>query len=42
MPKSYSDEFKKEAVHLLETSGKRISHIERNLGIPHGGMYPIK
>lgn len=34
--KKYSDEFKKEAVHLLETSGKRLSEIERDLGLPHG------
>ena len=36
MPKSYRDEFKKEAVHLLKPSGKLITHIERDLGIPHG------
>ena len=32
----YTDELKKEAIHLLETSGKRLSEIERDLGIPHG------
>ena len=34
--RQYSEEFKKEAIHLLETSGKRLSEIERDLGIPHG------
>ena len=34
--RQYSDEFKKEAVHLLENSGKKVSEIERELGIPHG------
>jgi transposase len=34
--RSYSDEFKKNALHLLETSGKRLTQIERELGIPHG------
>ena len=34
--RQYTDEFKKEAIHLLETSGKRLSEIERDLGIPHG------
>ena len=34
----YTDEFKKEAIHLLETSGKRLSEIERDLGIAHGLM----
>lgn len=34
--RQYSDEFKKNALHLLETSGKRLTEIERELGIPHG------
>jgi len=34
--RQYSEEFKKDAIHLLETSGKRLSEIERDLGIPHG------
>ena len=32
----YSDEFKQDAIRLLETSGKPISAIERELGISHG------
>jgi transposase len=32
----YSDEFKKEAIRLLESSGKRLTDVERELGIPHG------
>ena len=35
-PRSYSDEFKKDAVHLLETSGKSKAAISRELGIPNG------
>lgn len=34
--RQYSDEFKKDAIRLLETSGKKLSEIERELGIPHG------
>ncbi|GAB5492706.1 MAG: hypothetical protein Phog2KO_29210 [Phototrophicaceae bacterium] len=34
--KQYTDDFKKEAIHLLETSGKTITQIERDLGISHG------
>jgi transposase len=34
--KQYTDEFKKEAIHLLETSGKRVTEIERDLGMTHG------
>jgi transposase len=34
--KQYTDEFKKEAIHLLETSGKTVTEIERDLGISHG------
>ena len=34
--KKYSNEFKREAVHLLETSGKSKADIERELGISHG------
>jgi len=34
--RQYSDEFKKDAIQLLETSGKKLSEIERELGIPHG------
>ena len=34
--RQYSDEFKKDAIRLMETSGKKLSEIERELGIPHG------
>ena len=34
--RTYSDEFKKDAIRLLETSGKRLVDIERDLGVPHG------
>lgn len=34
--RKYSDEFKKDAVRLLETSGKRKIAIEQELGITHG------
>jgi transposase len=32
----YSDEFKKEALHMLATSGKTKADIERELGLSHG------
>jgi transposase len=34
--KQYSEEFKKDAIRLLESSGKKLAEIERELGIPHG------
>lgn len=34
--KTYSDEFKQDAVRLLETSGKTKAEISRELGIPNG------
>jgi transposase len=34
--RSYSDDFKRDAIRLLETSGKRLSEIEKELGLPHG------
>lgn len=34
--KTYSDEFKRDAVRLLETSGKSKAEISRELGIPNG------
>jgi transposase len=34
--REYSDEFKKEAIRLLESSGKRLTEVERELGISHG------
>jgi len=30
--RQYSEEFKKDAIQLLETSGKKMSEIERELG----------
>ena len=34
--KQYSDEFKREALRLQETSGKRVAEVERELGLSHG------
>ena len=34
--KHYSDEFKREALRLQETSGKRVAEVERELGLSHG------
>lgn len=34
--KKYTDNFKKEAIHLLEASGKKVGEIEGDLGISHG------
>lgn len=34
--RTYSDDFKRDAIRLLETSGKRLSAIEKELGLPHG------
>ena len=34
--KTYSDEFKRDAVRLLETSGKNKAEISREQGIPNG------
>jgi len=34
--RNYSDEFKKDAVRLLETSGKTKAEISRALGMPNG------
>lgn len=34
--KKYSDDFKKEAVRLLESTGKPKTTIEKELGITHG------
>jgi len=33
--KSYSDEFKRDAIRLQETSGKTVAAIERELGLSH-------
>lgn len=32
----YSDEFKKNALELFKISGKKLTELERELGIPHG------
>ena len=34
--KQYSDEFKREALRLQETSGKRVAEVEWELGLSHG------
>lgn len=34
--KQYSDEFKREALRLLESSGKPVAMLERELGLSHG------
>ena len=34
--KQYSDEFKREAIRLQETSGKTVASVERELGLSHG------
>jgi transposase len=35
----YSDEFKREALELVETSDKSVAQIERDLGISSGLLY---
>jgi transposase len=37
--KSYTDAFKREAVRLMETSGKPISQIARDLGVNDNNLY---
>jgi transposase len=37
--KSYTEEFKREAVRLMETSGKSIAEIARDLGINDNNLY---
>ena len=37
--KKYTEEFKREAVRLMETSGKRITEIARDLGINDNNLY---
>ena len=34
--KQYSDDFKREAIRLQESSGKAIAAVERELGLSHG------
>ena len=34
--KQYSEEFKREAIRLQETSGKTVAALERELGLSHG------
>ena len=34
--KQYSEGFKREALRLLSTSGKRVADVERELGLSHG------
>jgi len=33
--KQYSDEFKREAIYLQESSGKTVAEVERELGLSH-------
>jgi len=40
--RQYSREFKREAVELLETSGKSASQLERELGIGKGNLWRWK
>jgi len=35
----YSDEFKRNALELIETSGKSVAQIERDLGLSSGLLY---
>jgi transposase len=35
-PKQYSEEFRREALHLLQTSGKTKTELERDLDLSHG------
>ena len=37
--KKYTREFKLEALHLVETSGKSVAQIERDLGLSSGLLY---
>ena len=37
--KSYTEEFKREAVRLMETSGKPIAELARDLGINDNNLY---
>jgi transposase-like protein len=34
--KTYSDEFKRDAIHLVETSGNKLSEIEKELSVEPG------
>ena len=40
--KTYTREFKLEAIHLTETGGKTIARIERELGLSPGQIYHWK
>ena len=37
--KSYTEEFKREAVRLMETSGKPIAQLARDLGVNDNNLY---
>lgn len=37
--KSYTEEFKREAVQLMETSGKPVAQLARDLGINDNNLY---
>lgn len=38
-PRRYTEEFKREALELLEASGKSMSQVERELGIGSGQLW---
>lgn len=35
----YTEEFKREAVRLMETSGKPVAQLARNLGVNDNNLY---
>jgi len=37
--RTYTEEFKRETVHLMETSGKPVAEIARDLGINDNNLY---
>jgi transposase len=37
--RKYTEEFKREAVHLMETSGKPVAQLARDLGINDNNLY---
>ena len=39
MTKTYAEEFKRDAVHLVETSGKPKTQVARELGVSESALY---
>ena len=39
MTKTYTEEFKRDAVHLVETSGKPKTQVARELGVSESALY---